>query len=58
MNTDVTIEFAEALGGWTVGGSSEIEYRHNQLPQHLDAISKIAYPNLDLSHLYTQQDEK
>jgi len=57
MNAGVSRELAEALGGWSPVGSSETEYRHSQLPTLLEAISKVEYPGLDLSHLYIQQEK-
>ena len=54
---DVQREYVEALGGWKPEGSSEIEYRHAELPELRRAIEKITYPGLDLSHLYTPEIE-
>jgi len=48
----VQTEIAEALGGWKSQGSSEVEYRHGELPMLRDAIAKVQYPGLDLAHLY------
>ncbi len=53
----VQSEYVEALGGWKPEGSSEIEYRHADLPELRRAIEKVTYPSLDLSHLYKQKIE-
>ncbi len=47
----ISMETAEALGGWKNESSSESEYRHAQMPVLRDAIAKIVYPGLNLSHL-------
>jgi len=51
MNAGVSTEFAEALGGWASKGSSEVEYRHSQLPVLLEALAKVKYREVSLDHL-------
>ena len=54
---EVQREYVEALGGWKPEGSSEIEYRHAELPELRGAIEKVTYPGLDLGHLYKRELE-
>ncbi|MBZ9795221.1 DUF6538 domain-containing protein [Mesorhizobium sp. ES1-4] len=49
---DVSIEKVRALGGWTTG-NTEDDYGKGLRPSTLaTAIKAVAYPGLDLSHLY------
>jgi len=58
IRAKVSIEAAEALGGWKAKGSSEYEYRHVELPQLLQALTEVRYPELDLSHLQTDNEQR
>jgi integrase len=54
IRAKLSTEIAEMLGGWSDGNaSSEVEYRHANMRLRFEEISKIAYRNLDLSHLHT-----
>jgi integrase len=45
------------LGGWALSGVMNRVYVHGELPVLFEGISKVEYPGLDLSHLYTPQAE-
>ncbi len=50
---DISRERVRALGGWTDGGGAEDIYGKGLKASTLRAeIEKVAYPELDLSHLY------
>jgi hypothetical protein len=55
----VSIEDAEALGGWkSEGRSAERDYgKGPSLNRLKEQIDKVKYPGLDLSHLYAPQQE-
>ncbi|MDG4882430.1 site-specific integrase [Mesorhizobium sp. WSM4884] len=53
---DISIEKVRALGGWTTG-NTEDDYGKGLRPSTLaTAIKAVAYPGLDLSHLYTSDE--
>jgi len=54
----ISIEDAEALGGWKSKGSSEYEYRHNKMSELFEALSRINYPQLDFSHLHEPDSDQ
>jgi len=43
------------LGGWALSGVMNRVYVHGELPDLFEGISKVEYPGLDLSHLYTPE---
>ncbi|TJW44642.1 MAG: site-specific integrase [Mesorhizobium sp.] len=53
---DISIEKVRALGGWTTG-NTEDDYGKGLRPSTLaTAIKAVAYPGLDLSHLYVSDE--
>lgn len=58
-NGDVSIEYAEALGGWgLMARSAERDYGQGpSLSRLREEIEKVKYPDLDLSHLHSVQAE-
>lgn len=53
---DVSIEKAEALGGWKIERSSESQYGAGfAIPTLRDELWKISYDGLSLSHLYKKK---
>ncbi len=55
VGAGVSDTIAKKLGGWTPSGIMNTEYVHGELPTLHAAISKLSYPNLDLSHLYISE---
>jgi integrase len=50
---EASADILKALGGWTQGAAVSDAYGEGLSPDDLkDAVARLSYPGLDLSHLY------